>query len=222
MNKYLARPYRLYRRHGYFRDYLKGCQDQKLASKLHVGCGDRPIAGWCNIDVAHLNDQVHYVDALKRFPFEDESFQYIFSEHFIEHLPFNDGVKFFRESARILKRGGVMRTATPDLDFLCELRTLDTDAKKRYAQYISKNFAPHQPVSGVTCANTTFYGWGHAFIYNAAFMQEVLKPLGFGDFKVHKPGQSGVAELKGIEQHGKSVPAEINDLETFVLEATKQ
>jgi SAM-dependent methyltransferase len=210
------------KRQGYFREYLDTCREKNLAPKLHVGCGDRPISGWCNIDVAHLTDQVQYVDALKRFPFEDASFQYVFSEHFIEHLPFNDGVKFFKETSRILKKGGVIRTATPDLDFLCELRTLDTDAKKRYAEYISKHFAPHQPVSGVACANTTFYGWGHAFIWNASFMQEVLRPMGFGDFKVYKPGKSTVAELKEIEQHGKSVPAEINELETFVLEATKQ
>jgi SAM-dependent methyltransferase len=222
MNKYLARPFRLYRRHGYFREYLQTCGEKKLPPKLHVGCGNRPIAGWCNVDVAHLTDQVHYLDALKRFPFEDESFQFVFSEHFIEHLRFEDGLKFFKETARILKRGGVIRTATPDLDFLCELRTLDSDAKKRYAEYISQNFAPHMPVSGATCANTTFYGWGHAFIWNASLMQEVLKPLGFGDFKAYKPGKSSVAEFKDLEQHGKSVPAEINDLETFVLEATKQ
>jgi hypothetical protein len=135
---------------------------------------------------------------------------------------FADGVRFFKEAHRVLKRGGVLRTATPDFDFLADLKTLDTDAKKRYASYITEKFAPEQPLSGVTCANMAFYGWGHRFIWNASFMQEVLKELGFGGFSVWKPGKSSVEELRGIEQHGNSVPSEINDMETFVLEAIRQ
>lgn len=222
MNKYLARPFRLLRRAGYFRKYFEDCTSKGVAPRLHVGCGDRPIPGWCNVDVAKLNNEVQYVNALKRMPFESEAFQYVFSEHFIEHLPFADGVRFFREAHRVLKRGGVLRTATPDLDFLYELRNIDSDPKRRYVDYISKNFAPEQPKSYVTCANMAFYGWGHRFIWNAAFMEEVLKGMGFGEFRVLKPSQSDVPDLRNLEQHGKSVPAEINELETFVLEATKQ
>jgi SAM-dependent methyltransferase len=226
MNKYLARPFHLYRRTGYFQSYLAGCAASGAAPKLHVGCGDRPAAGWCNIDVAHIQGDVQYVDALKRLPFADETFQYVFSEHFIEHLSFDDGMKFFKEAHRALKRGGILRTATPDLNFLMELNSAsdsgNAEKYRRYIDYVSRNFAPRQPASPVTCANATFYGWGHRFIWNAAFMSEALKPLGFGDFRAYKPGQSDLPELRGIEQHGKSVPPEINEWETFVLEATKQ
>ena len=222
MNKYLARPYHLYRRHGYFRRYFADCATQGEAPRLHVGCGNRPIAGWCNVDVAHLSDQVQYADALNAMPFTPGSFQYVFTEHFIEHLPFEKGMQFFREAHRVLKRGGILRTATPDFDFLCDLRTLDTEPKRRYAEYVREKFTPAQPASAVACANLAFYGWGHAFIWSPSFMQEVLKPLGFGQFRVLKPGQSERAELRGIEQHGKSVPPDINELETFVLEAVKE
>ena len=222
MNKYLARPYHLLRREGHFRKYFDDCKSNQVLPKLHVGCGNRPIPGWCNVDVAHLNDVVQYVNALKRLPFDDEAFQYIFSEHFVEHLPFADAIKFFREAHRVLKRGGVLRTATPDFDFLCELKSSNSESNRRYIEYVSKNFAPSQPKSYVTCANMTFYGWGHRFIWNAPFMEEVLKDMGFGNFAVLKPSQSAVADLRNLEQHGKSVPSEINEMETFVLEATKQ
>ena len=222
MNKYLARPYHLFRRSGYFQKYFDECRNKHSAPRLHVGCGNRPIPGWCNVDVAHLNESVQYVDALRRLPFEDETFQYVFSEHFIEHLPFADGLKFFKEAHRVLKRGGVLRTATPDLDFLCELKNLDSDSKRRYVEYIAKNFAPVQPKSYVTCTNTAFYGWGHRFIWNASLMEEVLTSMGFGNFRVLKPGKSDNPDLRDLEQHGQSVPSEINEMETFVLEATKQ
>ncbi len=222
MNKYLARPYHLLRRGGYFQKYFDECQSKRRMPGLHVGCGNRPISGWCNVDVSHLNESVQYVDALKRLPFEDESFQYVFSEHFIEHLPFEDGIKFFKESCRVLRRGGVLRTATPDLDFLCDLKNLDSPLKRQYVEYVFNSFAPEKPKSYVTCTNTAFYGWGHRFIWNASFMEEVLKKMGFGNFRVFKPSKSDIPDLRGLEQHGKSVPPEINEMETFVLEAIKQ
>ena len=117
MNKYLVRPWHLFRRKRYFRRYLQTCASQGIAPKLHVGCGDRAIRGWCNIDVAHLTAEVQYVDALKCIPFDSESFQFIFSEHFIEHLTYEDGLLFFKEASRVLKKGGVLRTSTPDSNF---------------------------------------------------------------------------------------------------------
>ncbi|MBY0471128.1 methyltransferase domain-containing protein [bacterium] len=221
MNKYLARPWHLARRQAGFRKYFAACQAQGSGPKLHVGCGNRPISGWCNIDVAHLTQDVQYVNALKRLPFEDGSFQFIFSEHFIEHLAFEEGLRFFKEAYRVLKTGGVLRTATPDLKFLSSLYSGDSDQKQRYIDYVFENFDGDKPQSPVASINRSFYGWGHRFIYDALFLEKVLAQLGFGNFRTFKPGQSDAPELRGLEQHGKSVPSDINDMETFVLEATK-
>jgi len=49
-----------------------------------------------------------------RLPFEDNSLSYIFSEHFVEHLPHTLALELFRECYRALKAGGVLRTAVPD------------------------------------------------------------------------------------------------------------
>lgn len=224
MNKYLVRPWHLLRRQKYFQQYFEECESHKRPSKLHVGCGDRPISGWCNIDVAHLTQDVQFVNALKPLPFRDSSFQYVFTEHFIEHLTLNEGESFFREAYRVLKPGGVLRTATPDLDFMHQLMEVTegkSDGHKRYIDYTVGNFAPEQPRSPVASMNLLFYGWGHRFIYNAAFMQEILRRIGFATFRVYKSGESDLLDLRNIEQHGKSVPPEINLLETFVLEAIK-
>ncbi len=51
-----------------------------------------------------LNIDVHYqVADVKHLPFEDNSFDIVFSHTLIEHLPFDD---FIKEQKRVLKKGG--------------------------------------------------------------------------------------------------------------------
>jgi SAM-dependent methyltransferase len=47
-------------------------------------------------------------------PFEDESFSFIHSEHFFEHLTQSLARELFRECHRVLKVGGVLRVVVPD------------------------------------------------------------------------------------------------------------
>ena len=96
-----------------------------------------------------------------------------------------------------------------------------SDQQTRYLKYINESFDHDKPCSPVAAINRTFYGWGHRFIYDAAFLEQVLKQFGFGNFQTFKPGDSKHKDLQELEQHGKSVPADINEMESFVLEATK-
>lgn len=202
------------------------CAAARLGPKLHVGCGNRPLPMWCNVDVAHLSDDVQYMDALEPMPFPDGTFEVVFSEHFIEHLPYEAGLQFFQEAFRVLKPKGILRTATPDLRFLAHLYMHDYSIfppadHQHYLEYTHEQFDRDKPRSPVTCVNRAFYGWGHAYLYDAAFLQLTLNRIGFTNFQVFKPGESHCEDLKNLEQHGKSVPPEINAMETFVLEATK-
>lgn len=49
-------------------------------------------------------------------PFRDQSFTFVFSEHFFEHLFMDEAFELFRECHRVLRPGGVMRTVVPDAD----------------------------------------------------------------------------------------------------------
>jgi predicted SAM-dependent methyltransferase len=49
-------------------------------------------------------------------PFQDNSFSYIFSEHFFEHLFLDEALALFKECYRVLGRNGVIRTCVPDAD----------------------------------------------------------------------------------------------------------
>jgi predicted SAM-dependent methyltransferase len=63
-----------------------------------------------------------YYQKGNRLPFDDNSINFIFSEHFFEHLFFDEALSLFRECHRILKPYGVIRTCVPDAD----LRTYES------------------------------------------------------------------------------------------------
>ena len=88
-------------------------------------CGD----GWLNSDFVYTRLPVGFIcedwrtgryilrqDAGHRWPFEDNSFEIVYSEHMFEHILPMDGSTFLREMYRILKPGGVLRVTTPDLE----------------------------------------------------------------------------------------------------------
>lgn len=57
-----------------------------------------------------------YYRAGERLDFEDNTFDFIFSEHFLEHFFMDEALELLKEFHRILKPFGVVRTIVPDSD----------------------------------------------------------------------------------------------------------
>lgn len=64
--------------------------------------------------------KVHYLNLARRFPFRDNSVDYVFSSHVLEHLPRAVARSFARECHRVLKPEGVVRICVPDLDLVVQ------------------------------------------------------------------------------------------------------
>lgn len=77
--------------------------------KVHFGCGTNILKGWENVDFPK-------VDVRKRLPYKDSSIDFIFHEHLLEHLSETDGLKFMKETYRILKPSGILRISCPSID----------------------------------------------------------------------------------------------------------
>ena len=73
--------------------------------KLQLGTSNSPIIGWLNTDVLPTNRRVAYLDATRRFPFNDDIFDYVYSEHMIEHIDPESAVFMLSECFRVLKPG---------------------------------------------------------------------------------------------------------------------
>ncbi|MGZ3644750.1 MAG: class I SAM-dependent methyltransferase [Ktedonobacteraceae bacterium] len=91
--------------------------------KLHLGAGLNVLDGWLNTDLRPLKAGLVHLNAMKPYPIPDASFDYVFSEHMIEHVTFQDGQTMLRECFRVLKKDGKIRLSTPDLERMLALYT---------------------------------------------------------------------------------------------------
>ena len=187
-----------------------------------MGCGPHRLDGWLNADVDTRNGAV-YTDATRPLPFPSGTFECIFSEHMIEHIPVGAAQRFIAECARVLRPGGVLRIATPDMAFLFALwDSKDSRMTEPYILNAATHFRGYPRLANkCTTINNFFYNWGHCFIYDEQTLVHLMTASDLQRIERVKVGESRIAALQGIEKHGLSISHEFNQLETMVLEGTK-
>ena len=190
---------------------------------LHIGCGGNIIDGWLNSDFSPTSDKVLHLDATSTFPFENNTFDTIFSEHVIEHFTYFTGLAMLRECHRILKNNGTIRISTPDLQFLMDLYRDDkSDLQTEYIKWSTDYFikgAPHPEDTFVI--NNFVRAWGHLFIYDKKTLRSSLARAGFTDIVRCELNKSKHSVLCNIENE-KRMPEGLLQLESFTLEGTKR
>ena len=94
-----------------------------MTKLLNLGCGPRfssdPV--WTNVDFHSNSPQVIAHDLNRGIPFPAETFDAIYHSHVLEHFAPQDGAQFIAECRRVLKPGGILRVAVPDLEQICRL-----------------------------------------------------------------------------------------------------
>lgn len=199
--------------------YLSNSQEPKL----QIGCGRNHLEGWLNTGISFVETRAGiYLDAGKPFPFPDESFDYVFSEHLFEHLTYPQAMNMLKESYRVLKPEGVIRIATPNLQFLMGLyQEPEKPLHKAYIEYTAKN--GDLPPTAVFVINRFHTAWGHQIVYDKETLSDLLLESGYKDLCWCEVSQSKHSALIDVEGHFKRrFPAKFNQLETMVLEATKR
>jgi predicted SAM-dependent methyltransferase len=158
------------------RDYL----ESRSVRKLQLGAGGNDPTSWLNTDIWPTREEV-YLDATKRYPFPDGSFQYVFTEHMIQTVPWEDGVALLKECYRILAPGGKLRVVTPNLAKFVQLLTgsPDAEAQRFIAAKLRLAGWPESPVTGAYIFNRQVRDWDTQFLYNAATLRKSLELAGF-------------------------------------------
>jgi hypothetical protein len=77
--------------------------------RLNIGAGDTKIEGFTPIDRKFGSEAFP-------LPYPDNSVEEIRASHILEHFSFGDGIKALSEWVRVLKPGGRLRVAVPDVD----------------------------------------------------------------------------------------------------------
>ncbi|MCC7225365.1 MAG: glycosyltransferase [Burkholderiaceae bacterium] len=190
--------------------------------KLHLGCGDNLLKGWLNTDLQPRKPGILQLDATRSLPFPRDSFEYVFSEHLVEHMPYPQGCRLLAECNRILKPGGVLRMATPDLAFLVGLYKPDkSDLQQAFLDWSKEHFLPWAPNAEDTFViNNAMRDWGHQFIYDDKVMRRALAEAGFANIERCKLMESQIVDLCQLENEARKPPG-LLAVETLVFEATK-
>lgn len=107
---------------------------------LNIGCGSITHPAWVNLDFAPSSLEVEVWDIRKGLPYANNSVDYCYSSHLIEHLTSEDAYQLLTECFRILKPKGILRVAVPDLEtiarnYLRFLEQADSGVKEAVASY---------------------------------------------------------------------------------------
>lgn len=127
--------------------------------KLHLGCREKKIHGYINVDIrAEVNPDV-VDDALTLSKFKDNSVSVIYACHMLEHVPRKDYFKTLKRWYKVLKPGGILRVSVPDLEAL--------------SQYLVYNFGNADVV--IQTQNLIFGAQQHAYdVHYQGFTEDSL------------------------------------------------
>lgn len=169
--------------------------EEHVGGKVNVGCGPKPRDGWINIDIQPFPSVDVVMDVTKEWNFK--SVDYVYAEHFIEHLALEDGVEFLVNAGKSLKNEGWIRLSTPNIEWVL---------KTHYDW--ANNGDEAKLLASVTATNRAFYGWGHRFLYSPWILQKILQECGYQNVRFETYGESQLSEFSGIEKHTLSTDIE--------------
>jgi predicted SAM-dependent methyltransferase len=111
---------------------------------LNLGCGGHFIDAreWTNIDFSSSSSSVKAYNLLKGIPENCDAYDLVYHSHVLEHFSKKDGEKFIVECFRVLKKGGILRIAIPDLEQIARkyLEYLDLGLKQPENELIRSNY----------------------------------------------------------------------------------
>ena len=165
---------------------------------LQCGCGWNLQPGWLNSDaatyidannnrtqnekIARIDERHYYLqhDGTQPWPMTDGCFDWIYSEHFIEHLTLVEGVSWLKQMHRLLRSGGCLRISTPDLrryvdGYRDPSNQFFAEHRKRL-EALGVRTVPNRPAWMV---NQIFQRWGHQWIYDFDELRVAAVGAGF-------------------------------------------
>lgn len=178
---------------------------------LNIACGTDYKKGWINIDNNSDNNITKLDlnwDMRKPLPFDDNSVDFIFHEHFMEHLTVEEGQRVTKDLMRVLKKGGVLRIATPDLALAVD-KYINLDISK---DPVVKKFGLNFIKTKAERLNMAFSWWGHKWLYDWEELERRLKEAGSKNIKKCELRKSVHPDLRGLE---------VRDNSTLIAEITK-
>ncbi|MHB8904501.1 MAG: glycosyltransferase [Melioribacteraceae bacterium] len=147
--------------------------------KLHLGCGEKYIGGYVNIDYppsehsVQTKTKVDYYSDITKLSFGDNSVDEIRLHHVFEHFPRPQALALLVKWSMYLKIGGMLHIETPDYE-ACSIKFFDKNLSFQERQVILRHlFGSHEEKWAVH-----YDGW-----YRDKFVY-ILKLLGYEKIEI--------------------------------------
>ncbi len=190
--------------------------------KLHLGCQEKYLEGYVNIDLppaAHTvqRAKVDLEADVRTLQYDRESVDEVRSEHLLEHFSRQEALVLLARWHKWLKMGGMLHVETPDFE---------ESAKKFVNAPLDEQFMLGRHIFGSHEASWAY----HMDFWSEPKYRYVLRELGFGDFRFDKISnnvESKFPALKGSfiakkEKYLKHLgPLGFNNLPNITCFATK-
>lgn len=182
--------------------------DELMTDRIHYACGQRVLEGWLNVDGfdesypggcvdLSTSQRIFRMDITAPHPFPDNSFQWGYSEDFLEHLTQAESLAFLCEAYRTFKPGGVLRLSFPGL-----------------AGVLRRHLRSGGHAGATICMSEAYNRWHHEHFYTFESLELVAHHIGFTKVTRCEYGHSRHAVLK---QESRWNQADLN----LLVELTK-
>lgn len=201
---------------------IEGYLKTHSVRKLQIGAGPSHKPDWLNTDIEPSREQV-YLDATERFPLPDRSLHYVYSEHVIEHISYQQGLGMLKESYRVLAPGGKVRVATPNLKKFIGLfqETKSQEMKTYTLEKLRWHQWPVTPDPECYILNQELREWGHQFLYTPKLLRASLEAAGFQNIRELAAGETDDEVFRAVESRAFGDVRDVNRFETLVFEAVR-
>jgi predicted SAM-dependent methyltransferase len=160
--------------------------------KVHIGSSYKMLPGFVNIDGNFQRGADCTLDVRAGLPFPDESIEFIYSCHMMEHIHIYEAIVLLRECRRVLRAGGYLHLTLPDFNYVFDilhngaLATFPRSFKSKEGQAINWLFCDGQ----------------HKYAYTHTVVAELAEEAGFARIEAASLDDPHIPNL--IEDPGAS------------------
>jgi SAM-dependent methyltransferase len=146
--------------------------------------------------VARAED-IRFADAVRRIPCPDGSVDVVYSAHMIEHLDRGEAQRFLAEVRRVLRPGGIIRLAAPDLALLADRYQFTQDAD----EFVLSTYMTQERPAGLRSrAKLALIGpRHHLWMYDGSSLTRLLRDGGFTRAAVVPAGETTIPDAGSLD-----------------------
>jgi SAM-dependent methyltransferase len=147
-------------------------------------------------------ENIRFANAARRIPCPDDSADVVYSSHMIEHLDRKEALAFLLEARRILRPGGLVRIAAPDLARFVAGYSSTGNADEFIAGIQMAQARPGRILSRARWAVTG--PRHHMWMYDGPSLSDLISGAGFGDVIIMPAGKTSITNPGRLDLEERS------------------